>query len=199
MNFLELSVDLYLLLFWSPGKACYQSFHHWPCHVSQYRNCSWTMCTILGYFLSSVLCFFLLTSIFFFTSSFKKTKNKSQDIPALAVSLSTNAIKLYSSESGQYFGECKGHSGRIHDISFSAPASPHVLCSCSSDGTVRAWDTRSFKQVWFQYQILLLFWSPLVLVTHQLHGINKCSIKCLYFRVFFFWASLLFDWIIGSI
>ncbi|XP_078177068.1 transducin/WD40 repeat-like superfamily protein isoform X1 [Carex rostrata] len=71
----------------------------------------------------------------------------SQDIPALAVSLSTNAIKLYSSESGQYFGECKGHSGRIHEISFSAPASPHVLCSCSSDGTVRAWDTRSFKQV----------------------------------------------------
>ncbi|XP_038981741.1 WD repeat-containing protein GTS1 isoform X2 [Phoenix dactylifera] len=65
----------------------------------------------------------------------------------LPVSLSTNTIKLYSPATGQYFGECKGHSGTIHEISFSIPSSAHVICSCSSDGTVRAWDTRTFKQV----------------------------------------------------
>ncbi|XP_038981740.1 WD repeat-containing protein GTS1 isoform X1 [Phoenix dactylifera] len=71
----------------------------------------------------------------------------SQEISTLAVSLSTNTIKLYSPATGQYFGECKGHSGTIHEISFSIPSSAHVICSCSSDGTVRAWDTRTFKQV----------------------------------------------------
>ncbi|XP_008672316.1 WD repeat-containing protein GTS1-like isoform X1 [Zea mays] len=50
-------------------------------------------------------------------------------------------------ETGQYLGECKGHEGTIHEISFSAPSSPQVICSCSSDGTVRAWDTRNFKQI----------------------------------------------------
>ncbi|CAL4892536.1 unnamed protein product [Urochloa decumbens] len=44
-------------------------------------------------------------------------------------------------------GECKGHEGTIHEISFSVPSSPQVICSCSSDGTVRAWDTRNFKQI----------------------------------------------------
>lgn len=71
----------------------------------------------------------------------------SQEISTLAVSLSTNSIKFYSPATGQYFGECKGHSGTIHEISFSSPTSAHVICSCSSDGTVRAWDTRTFKQV----------------------------------------------------
>ncbi|KAJ4787967.1 WD repeat-containing protein 89 [Rhynchospora pubera] len=56
-------------------------------------------------------------------------------------------MRAAQAESGQYFGECKGHSGRIHEISFSAPASSLVLCSCSSDGTVRAWDARSLEQV----------------------------------------------------
>lgn len=71
----------------------------------------------------------------------------SQEISSLAVSLSSNAIKLYSPGTGQYFGECRGHSGTINEISFSIPSSAHTLCSCSSDGTIRAWDTRSFKQV----------------------------------------------------
>ncbi|XP_072993405.1 WD repeat-containing protein GTS1 [Typha latifolia] len=71
----------------------------------------------------------------------------SQEISSLAVSLSTNTIKCYSPETGQYFGECRGHSETIHEISFSAPSSAHVICSCSSDGTIRAWDTRSFKQI----------------------------------------------------
>lgn len=69
------------------------------------------------------------------------------DWTSMAVSLSTNAIKLYSLATGQYIGECNGHSSTINHISFSAPSSPHVLHSCSSDGTLRAWDTRSFQQV----------------------------------------------------
>jgi WD40 repeat protein len=70
-----------------------------------------------------------------------------QEISTLAVSLSTNALKFYSPATGQYLGECKGHDGTIHEISFSVPSSPQVICSCSSDGTVRAWDTRNFKQI----------------------------------------------------
>ena len=70
-----------------------------------------------------------------------------QEISTLAVSLSTNALKFYSPATGQYLGKCKGHEGTIHEISFSVPSSPQVICSCSSDGTVRAWDTRNFKQV----------------------------------------------------
>ncbi|KAJ8620574.1 hypothetical protein MRB53_029103 [Persea americana] len=75
----------------------------------------------------------------------------SKENPSLAVSLSSNAIKFYSPETAQYFGECKGHSGTINQISFSnllsSSSSPHILRSCSSDGTVRFWDTRTFKQV----------------------------------------------------
>ncbi|XP_062203683.1 WD repeat-containing protein GTS1-like [Phragmites australis] len=70
-----------------------------------------------------------------------------QEISTLAVSLSTNALKFYSPATGQYLGECKGHEGTIHEISFSTPSPPQVICSCSSDGTVRAWDTRNFKQI----------------------------------------------------
>ena len=65
----------------------------------------------------------------------------------MAVSLSTNVVKLYSPVTGQYYGECKGHSDTINHISFSGPSTPHVLHSCSCDGTIRAWDTRSFQQV----------------------------------------------------
>ncbi|KAK9281871.1 hypothetical protein L1049_004778 [Liquidambar formosana] len=69
------------------------------------------------------------------------------DWTLMAVSLSTNAAKLYSPSTGQYHGECKGHSATINHISFSGPSTPHVLHSCSSDGTIRAWDTRTFNQV----------------------------------------------------
>ncbi|WVZ72516.1 hypothetical protein U9M48_020959 [Paspalum notatum var. saurae] len=79
-----------------------------------------------------------------------------QEISTLAVSLSTNALKFYSPATGQYLGECKGHEGTIHEISFSAPLSPQVICSCSSDGTVRAWDTRNFNQVISQYFMISL-------------------------------------------
>ncbi|XP_042392517.1 WD repeat-containing protein GTS1-like isoform X1 [Zingiber officinale] len=70
-----------------------------------------------------------------------------QEISNLALSLSSNAIKFYSAVTGQYVGECRGHNGTIHEISFSVPSSPQTICSCSSDGTVRAWDVRTFKQV----------------------------------------------------
>ncbi|XP_062145538.1 WD repeat-containing protein GTS1 [Alnus glutinosa] len=69
------------------------------------------------------------------------------DWTAMAVSLSTNAVKLYSPVTGQYYGECRGHSAAINHISCSGASAPHVLHSCSSDGTIRAWDTRSFQQV----------------------------------------------------
>nr|XP_004290782.2 PREDICTED: WD repeat-containing protein 89 homolog [Fragaria vesca subsp. vesca] len=69
------------------------------------------------------------------------------DWTAMAVSLSTNAVKLYSPVTGQYYGECKGHSATINHISFADSSSPHVLHSCSSDGTIRLWDTRTFQQV----------------------------------------------------
>ncbi|KAJ6812430.1 WD repeat-containing protein 89-like protein isoform X1 [Iris pallida] len=66
----------------------------------------------------------------------------------MAVSLSSNAIKLYSAATGQFFGECRGHQGPIQEVSFAVPAaSPNVMCSCSSDSTVRVWDTRTFEQV----------------------------------------------------
>ncbi|KAL5791809.1 hypothetical protein ACOSP7_000403 [Xanthoceras sorbifolium] len=70
-----------------------------------------------------------------------------EDWSLMGVSLSTNAVKLYSPVTGQYFGECTGHSATINQISFSGPSTPHVLHSCSSDGTISAWDTRSFQQV----------------------------------------------------
>ncbi|KAF8387844.1 hypothetical protein HHK36_026505 [Tetracentron sinense] len=72
----------------------------------------------------------------------------SEENSTMAVSLSTNTIKLYSPVTGQYSGEFKGHSGTINQISFSGPSTPHILNSCSSDGTIRAWDTRTFKQVY---------------------------------------------------
>ncbi|CAA0832026.1 Transducin/WD40 repeat-like superfamily protein [Striga hermonthica] len=69
------------------------------------------------------------------------------DWTSMAVSLSTNAVKLYSPLAGQYLGEFKGHSSTINQISFAGPSAPHVLYSCSSDCTLRAWDSRSFRQV----------------------------------------------------
>ncbi|KAL6210394.1 hypothetical protein ACLB2K_015627 [Fragaria x ananassa] len=69
------------------------------------------------------------------------------DWTAMAVSLSTNAVKLYSPVTGHYYGECNGHSATINHISFADSSSPHVLHSCSSDGTIRLWDTRTFQQV----------------------------------------------------
>ncbi|XP_021907109.1 WD repeat-containing protein 89 homolog isoform X2 [Carica papaya] len=65
----------------------------------------------------------------------------------LPISLSTNAVKLYSPVTGQYYGECRGHSATINHISFSGGSTPHALHSCSSDGTIRTWDTRTFQQV----------------------------------------------------
>ncbi|XP_041991851.1 WD repeat-containing protein GTS1-like [Salvia splendens] len=69
------------------------------------------------------------------------------DWTSIAVSLSSNAVKLYSPQTGQYLGDCRGHSSTINKISFAGPSSPHVLYSCSSDSTIRAWDSRSFQQV----------------------------------------------------
>lgn len=78
----------------------------------------------------------------------------------MAVSLSSNVVKLYSPVTGQYYGECRGHTGTINQISFSVPSTPHVLHSCSSDGTIRSWDVRTFQQVCFVfsgYYFLFIF------------------------------------------
>ncbi|XP_073063353.1 WD repeat-containing protein GTS1 [Primulina eburnea] len=69
------------------------------------------------------------------------------DWTSMAVSLSTNEVKLYSPATGQYLGQCEGHSATINQISFVGPSSPHVLYSCSSDSTIRVWDSRSCQQV----------------------------------------------------
>ncbi|PWA52650.1 transducin/WD40 repeat-like superfamily protein [Artemisia annua] len=68
-----------------------------------------------------------------------------EDWTTMAVSLSSNTVKLYSPVTGQYVGECcKGeHSDSINEILLNG----NVLYSCSSDGTLRAWDTRSYQQV----------------------------------------------------
>ncbi|KAG0449982.1 hypothetical protein HPP92_027132 [Vanilla planifolia] len=71
----------------------------------------------------------------------------SPDISNMAVSLSTDTIKLYLPATGQFLGECRGHRGTIHEISLEVPSSPNLLCSCSSDSTIRMWDIRTFKQV----------------------------------------------------
>ena len=65
----------------------------------------------------------------------------------MAVSLSTNAIKLYTPATGQYLGDCLGHTSTVSDISFPDASSPNILCSSSADGTVRAWDIRLRKEV----------------------------------------------------
>lgn len=72
----------------------------------------------------------------------------------MAVSLSTNIVKLYSPVTGQFVGECcKGqHSDSINQILFSG----NILHSCSSDGTVRAWDTRSYQQVFYFCVFLII-------------------------------------------
>ncbi|XVF80572.1 hypothetical protein PTKIN_Ptkin15bG0084500 [Pterospermum kingtungense] len=51
------------------------------------------------------------------------------DWGSMAVSLSTNAVKLYSPMTGQCFGECKRHSSTINHISFSGASTPHILHS----------------------------------------------------------------------
>lgn len=71
----------------------------------------------------------------------------SRDNSVMAVSLSTNAIKLYSPVTGQYLGDFIGHEGTISEISFSDSNTPHLLHSSSVDGTVRAWDARNHQQV----------------------------------------------------
>lgn len=69
------------------------------------------------------------------------------DWSTMAVSLSTNTVKLYSPVAGHYYGECQGHSDTINQILFLGLPNPHVLGSCSSDGTIRIWDTRTLQQV----------------------------------------------------
>ncbi|KAK9733660.1 hypothetical protein RND81_04G082500 [Saponaria officinalis] len=71
-----------------------------------------------------------------------------EDWSTMAVSLSSNLVKLYSPETGQYLGECKGHNSTINEIAFGDSFSDCLLLySCSSDGTIRAWDSRTFQQV----------------------------------------------------
>lgn len=102
--------------------------------------------------------------VFIFVSvikGFVLTSFWSGDWTSMAVSLSSNVVKLYSPVTGQYYGECRGHIGTINQISFAVPSTPHVLHSCSSDGTIRSWDVRNFQQVWFvlsSFYFLFIVW-----------------------------------------
>ncbi|KAI8574730.1 hypothetical protein RHMOL_Rhmol01G0377000 [Rhododendron molle] len=91
------------------------------------------------------------------------------DLTSMAVSLSTNAVKLYSPATGQYFGELKGHSSTINQISFSGPTTPNVssvsagpsqdifsfsfggsdenLLAAGSKSQIFFWDWRTKKQI----------------------------------------------------
>ena len=71
----------------------------------------------------------------------------SSDNAVMAVSLSINTIKLYSPGTGQFLGDCLGHTNTITDLLFPDPATPHLFCSSSSDGTVRYWDIRTRQEV----------------------------------------------------
>ncbi|KAJ6292970.1 hypothetical protein OIU78_025030, partial [Salix suchowensis] len=71
------------------------------------------------------------------------------DWSSMAVSLSTKAVKLYSPATGQFQGECKGHS--ILSIKYHSPYHRLLrllmfLHSLLFDGTIGAWDTRTFQQ-----------------------------------------------------
>ena len=45
-------------------------------------------------------------------------------------------------------GDLLGHEGSIRALHFPLPADqPHLLHSCSADGTLRGWDVRSGLQV----------------------------------------------------
>ncbi|KAH7366210.1 hypothetical protein KP509_18G068000 [Ceratopteris richardii] len=70
----------------------------------------------------------------------------SGDISLMAVSLSINVLKLYSPITGQFLGDCRGHTDTISEISFLDFKDQHLLCSSSCDGTLRVWDTRMRQQ-----------------------------------------------------
>lgn len=63
----------------------------------------------------------------------------------LAASLSNHKVKLYAAADAHLTpgGELAGHAGGITEIGFFLPSAPQVLHSCSRDGTVRGWDTRT--------------------------------------------------------
>ncbi|KAI5074676.1 hypothetical protein GOP47_0010637 [Adiantum capillus-veneris] len=71
----------------------------------------------------------------------------SEDNSVMVVSLSTNALKLYSPITGQFLGDCLGHTDTINEVLFPDLKVPQLFCTSSSDGTVRLWDMRMRQQV----------------------------------------------------
>ena len=47
----------------------------------------------------------------------------------------------------QFTGELAGHEAAITEAHFPLEAEPHLLYTCSRDGTARGWDVRSGQQV----------------------------------------------------
>ncbi|CAM6091510.1 unnamed protein product [Calypogeia fissa] len=66
---------------------------------------------------------------------------------SMAVSLSTNTIKLYDPETGGFKGDLLGHTCTISGLNFPDPNSSQLLLSSSADSTVRVWDIRVGQQV----------------------------------------------------
>ncbi|GMF53159.1 unnamed protein product [Phytophthora fragariaefolia] len=61
---------------------------------------------------------------------------------ALALALSTRRLQLRSPETLALVHEFHAHNGTIHEV-WASRASPHQLATCSSDESVKLWDTRA--------------------------------------------------------
>jgi WD40 repeat protein len=72
--------------------------------------------------------------------------SQSCDGTTLAASLSNRTIALFDAVSLRSIGTLKGHEGTITDVAFDV-GNPHMILSCSEDGTARGWDTRTGTQV----------------------------------------------------
>lgn len=106
------------------------------------------------------------------------------DLASMAVSLSTNAVKLYSPVTGQYIGELRGHADTVNHMSFQVPSSPHILCSSSSDATIRFWDTRCFQQAC----LCLFLMSPMYTeMCNCLFNCNNIGWNSSFFSFKYFW------------
>lgn len=63
----------------------------------------------------------------------------------IAAANSNKKIKLYDTETLSIIGSLEGHTDTINDVKF-AKTHNDVLFSCSSDCTLRIWDTRTLQQ-----------------------------------------------------
>jgi WD40 repeat protein len=63
----------------------------------------------------------------------------------IATPNSSNKIKIYDTETLSIIGSLEGHTDTVNEVKF-AKTHNDVLFSCSSDRTLRVWDTRTTQQ-----------------------------------------------------